>query len=77
MTDNKNRRHRDDDEYLQAIREGARTTSDIADALNITRQGADYRLRRLRDDGDVKSKMVGNTLVWSIADKEDEEFETS
>ena len=69
MNDDEGRRHRDDDEYLGAIRDGARTTSEIADALNITRQGADYRLRQLREEGKVDCEMIGNTLVWSVSEE--------
>jgi predicted ArsR family transcriptional regulator len=58
----------DQAEYLEAIREHApASTREIADAVGVTRQGADYRLRQLREDDVVESKMVGNSLVWMIA----------
>jgi predicted transcriptional regulator len=54
---------------IDAIREHTPTsTSEIADAVGVTRQGADYRLRQLEEDGKVTSKMVGNSLVWIIAE---------
>lgn len=60
------RRDVPDARFTEAIEEGAKTTSEIADAVGITRQGADYRLRQLRDEGRVDAEKVGNTLVWSL-----------
>jgi len=57
-----------DERFLEAIDDGARTTSEVGNAVGITRQGADYRLRQLRDDGRVTAEMVGNSLVWSVDD---------
>jgi predicted ArsR family transcriptional regulator len=60
-----------EDEYVDAIREHApASTKEIAEAVGVTRQGADYRLRRLEDTGTVESKMVGNSLVWMVPDGE-------
>jgi predicted ArsR family transcriptional regulator len=39
-------------------------TSEIGEVLGISRQGADRRLRSLRDAGDVASKKIGASLVW-------------
>jgi predicted ArsR family transcriptional regulator len=59
------------EEYLEAIRENEpASTSEIADAVGVTRQGADYRLRKLQEDGVVDAKMVGNSLVWMDANDE-------
>lgn len=53
--------------YFDAIRSNApASTKEIADAVGVTRQGADYRLRRLEEDGKVESKMVGNSLLWQL-----------
>lgn len=41
-------------------------TSEVADELGIERQSADYRLRKLRDSGDVCSKKIGASLVWYL-----------
>jgi predicted transcriptional regulator len=41
---------------------------EIAEAVGVTRQGADYRLRQLREDGKVEAQMIGNSLVWSMPD---------
>ncbi|WP_135824607.1 winged helix-turn-helix transcriptional regulator [Halorussus ruber] len=43
-------------------------TQEVADELGLSRQGADYRLRRLSEVGKVLSKKVGGTLVWSVED---------
>lgn len=43
-------------------------TSDIGESVGMTRQGADFRLRRLEEQGKVRSKKVGPTLVWMVSD---------
>jgi len=60
-----------EEDYLDAIREHApASTREVAEAVGVTRQGADYRLRQLEEDGKVTSKMVGNSLVWMLAGDE-------
>lgn len=60
--------------FLAAVRDHSpATTSKIAEDVGLTRQGADYRLRSLREDGVVESALVGNTLVWSVAEEAVEE----
>jgi len=61
-------REHDDEEYLRAVadREPA-GTGEIADAVGVTRQNADHRLRRLEDRGTVGSKKIGNSLAWFLA----------
>ncbi|MFA1612018.1 hypothetical protein [Halobellus rubicundus] len=54
-----------DEAFLEAVREQQpASTQEVAEAVGCTRRNADYRLRRLRDEGDVDAKMVGNSLVW-------------
>lgn len=54
---------------LRAVQEhDPAATSEVADAVGITRQAADYRLRALRDDGRVSAKKVGRALVWFDAE---------
>lgn len=54
-----------DKEFLQAVRDQQpASTGEVADAVGCTRRNADYRLRRLRDEGAVDKKMAGNSLVW-------------
>lgn len=55
----------DDAEVLAAVRaHDPAATSEIAEEVGISRQGADRRLRVLRDSGDVSSKKIGASLVW-------------
>lgn len=56
----------DDQEYLEAVgtREPA-GTAEVAEAVGVTRQNADRRLRRLEEDGKVRSKKIGSSLVWT------------
>lgn len=65
------RREHGDREFLEAVadREPAGTT-EVAEAVGVTRQNADQRLRQLEDDGKVTSKKIGNSLAWSLADGE-------
>jgi predicted transcriptional regulator len=56
-----------DEEVLAAVEEHQPAgTSTIATALGIERQGADYRLRKLRDDGHVIADDIGGSLAWSL-----------
>jgi predicted transcriptional regulator len=62
-----------DGEFLDAVREHEPAgTSEVADAVGCTTQNADYRLRKLRDAGRVKSKKVGRSLVWTLSGDESE-----
>jgi predicted HTH transcriptional regulator len=64
------RHHSPEQDYFDAIREHSpASTSEIADTVGVTRQGADYRLRQLKDEGKVESKMVGDSLVWMLDDE--------
>ena len=55
-----------DEVVLDAVRKHEPAgTKEVADELGIARQSADYRLRRLLDEGRVSKKKVGNSLVWS------------
>lgn len=54
-----------DADVLAAVRaHDPAATSEIAEELGISRQGADRRLRSLRDAGEVSSKKIGAVLVW-------------
>jgi len=39
-------------------------TSEVAELIGVSRQGAEYRLKHLEDDGWIWSKKVGPTRVW-------------
>lgn len=68
MSDSVEERHADR-EYLDAVRElEPAATSEIAEAVGVARQSADYRLRKLEDRGSVTSKKIGNSLAWSLAE---------
>lgn len=59
-----------EDDYLDAVRtHSPASTAEIAEEVGVTRQGADYRLRQLEDDGKVQSTMKGNSLLWMIDDE--------
>ena len=54
-----------DEQFISAVRDHQpASTGEVADAVGCTRRNADYRLRRLRDEGALDAKMVGNSLVW-------------
>lgn len=58
-----------DDEYIIEVIGGLQPTagtSDIAEKLGVTRQSADYRLRKLQEEGRIKSETVGRTLIWFV-----------
>lgn len=55
--------------YIDAVREHEPAgTTEIADAVGVARQSADYRLRQLEDQGLVTSKKIGNSLAWSLVE---------
>jgi predicted transcriptional regulator len=59
-----------EEDYFEAIQKNApASTREIAEHVGVTRQGADYRLRQLEEEDKVESKMVGNSLVWALADE--------
>ena len=56
-----------DDEVLDAVQKHEPAgTSEIAEELGIERPSADYRLRQLKSEDKVKSKMIGNSLAWRL-----------
>lgn len=62
----------DDEEFLEAVREHEPAgTREVGEAVGVTRQNADQRLRSLEDAGMVHSKKVGRELVWMLADGEE------
>lgn len=55
----------EDGDILAAVRaHDPAATSEIAEEVGISRQGADRRLRELRNAGKVSSKKIGASLVW-------------
>lgn len=71
MSDDKQSHRYSDEDVIEAVRSvNAKgeypTTNNVADELGCTRQAADFRLRRLRDEGEVESERVGNSMMWSV-----------
>lgn len=70
MTDSENpgadaRRKYEDGAFMDAVHQRQpASTGEVADYVGCPRRTADYRLRRLRSQGLVNSKMVGNSLIW-------------
>lgn len=58
-----------DDQILKAIQSGAESTSAVADAFGMSRQEALERLRKLEEDGKVRSREVGRMLLWRLNDE--------
>jgi DNA-binding Lrp family transcriptional regulator len=57
-----------DEELLDAVAANApAATAAVADAVDLTRQAADHRLRRLREAGRVESVEIGGSLAWSVS----------
>ncbi|MFB6177102.1 MAG: helix-turn-helix domain-containing protein [Halobaculum sp.] len=40
------------------------TTREVADAFDVTPEGARYHLNRMAEDGDLRRKEVGAGYVW-------------
>jgi predicted transcriptional regulator len=40
------------------------TSSDVAEEIEMSQQGAHYRLTQLQDDGLIESKKAGNARAW-------------
>lgn len=59
------------EDYLDAVREHEpAATREVAESVGVTRQGADYRLRQLREEGLVRCKKVGRELVWMLVEED-------
>jgi len=58
-----------DKEFLDAIEDldGMAGTSEVAGEVGCTHRTAYTRLRSIEEKGDVQSRKVGNSLVWSIS----------
>lgn len=58
-----------DDEFIEALRElGGGGTNAVADQLNCPYRTAYNRLTALEESGEVKTKKVGRTNCWEVAD---------
>lgn len=74
MTESENpgadaRRKYEDAAFVEALRDHApASTKEIGEAVGCPRRTADYRLRKLRDEGSVGSKEIGNSLMWYLSE---------
>ena len=59
-----------DSDFLDAIQQnnGMAGTAEIAENVGCTRRTAYTRLNSLESDGQVSSRKVGNSLIWSVSD---------
>ena len=59
-----------DSDFIDAIQTlgGMAGTSEIAETVGCTRRTAYTRLQTLESEGQVTSRKVGNSLLWSVSD---------
>lgn len=50
---------------------GVAAGREVGEAVGLACQNIDYRLRRLKEQGKVVSKMVGNSLVWMLTNTQE------
>lgn len=63
------RRKYDDEAFLDAVRKKQpASTKEVGEEVECSRRVADYRLRKLQNEDQINSKMVGNSLIWFISD---------
>lgn len=58
-----------DSDFLEALseRDGA-TTTEVADAVGCKYRTAHARLTKLEERGEVNSRKVGNSFLWTVAE---------
>lgn len=61
------RRRYDNEEFIDAVKmtEPA-STREIAEVVDCPLRTAHYRLSKLRDEGAIKSKKIGPSVVWFV-----------
>jgi len=59
-----------DSDFINSIQtlDGMAGTSEIAETVGCTRRTAYTRLQTLEFEGQVTSRKVGNSLLWSVSD---------
>ena len=56
-----------DEEIVDAVKKHEpASTQEIASEFDIARQSADYRLRKLADQGIIDKNKIGNSLSWTV-----------
>lgn len=54
-------------QFIRAHHEPCVTAGDVADEFNVTNEAANYRLKKLMDDGKVADKQAGaSAKVWYL-----------
>lgn len=54
-------------EFLEALTDlGPSGTTDISDYIGCNRRTAYLKLKSLEEDGEVRSRKVGNSLLWEL-----------
>lgn len=61
-----------DNRIIQFIREknGFAGTAEVADELDMTTNGAEYRLKNLKSAGDLESRIVSRDKVWHLPEQQ-------
>lgn len=60
-------------DYFREASDPVLTAGEIADAFNISQQGANYRLKRMVDGDDLERKKVGGAAaVYWLSEKRSE-----
>lgn len=65
----------DPEQVIEAVREqgGSATAAEVADRLDAPRRSIHTRLATLHDDGRLGKRNVGPSVLWMLADREEEE----
>jgi hypothetical protein len=54
-------------DFLEALAElGPSGTTDISDYVGCDRRTAYLKLKSIEEDGEIRSKKVGNSLLWEL-----------
>jgi predicted transcriptional regulator len=57
------------EDFLEALAElGQSGTTDISDYLGCDRRTAYLKLKSLENDGKIRSRKVGNSLLWELSE---------
>jgi len=55
------------EEFISTLEElGSAGTTDISDQIGCDRRTAYLKLKSLEEEGEIKSKKVGNALLWEL-----------
>lgn len=62
-------RYHSEDEYMRAIKNGNKTTAEIAEYVGVAPQTAYDRLQLLEDRQKVKKSKYGTLILWQLGDE--------